>query len=63
MNLRKEKPFPSRKVEQIDHLKETISAYPHFYLVDVTALDSVATSELRIGANRLLQLVYHSHLT
>jgi len=47
MNMRKEKPFPSRKVEQIASLKETISAYPHFYLVDVTALDSVATSELR----------------
>ena len=31
----------------IDQLKETISSYPHFYLVDVTALDSVATSELR----------------
>ena len=47
MNMRKEKPFPSRKVAVIDQLKETISAYPHFYLVDVTALDSVATSELR----------------
>lgn len=47
MNMRKEKPFPSRKVEVIDQLKETISAYPHFYLVDVTALDSVATSEIR----------------
>ena len=47
MNMRKEKPFPTRKVEVIDQLKETISAYPHFYLVDVTALDSVATSELR----------------
>lgn len=47
MNMRKEKPFPSRKVEVIDQLKETISSYPHFYLVDVTALDSVATSELR----------------
>lgn len=45
--MRKEKPFPSRKVEVIDQLKETISSYPHFYLVDVTALDSVATSELR----------------
>lgn len=47
MNMRKEKPFPTRKVEVIDQLKETISAYPHFYLVDVTAMDSVATSELR----------------
>lgn len=47
MNMRKEKPFPSRKVEVIDQLMETISSYPHFYLVDVTALDSVATSELR----------------
>ena len=47
MNMRKEKPFPERKVQVIEQLKETISAYPHFYLVDVTALDSVATSDLR----------------
>ena len=47
MNMRKEKPFPERKVQVIEQLKETISAYPHFYLVDVTAMDSVATSELR----------------
>lgn len=47
MNVRKEIPFPTRKVEVIDQLKETLSAYPHFYLVDVTAMDSVATSELR----------------
>lgn len=71
MNMRKEKPFPSRKVEQIDHLKETISAYPHFYLVDVTALDSVATSELRrkcfksnikmvVAKNTLLQKAFEA---
>ena len=45
--MRKEKPFPERKVQVIEQLKETINAYPHFYLVDVTALDSVATSDLR----------------
>ena len=31
----------------IDSLVETINNYPHFYVVDVTALDSQTTSELR----------------
>jgi len=31
----------------IDSLVETINNYPHFYVVDMTALDSVITSELR----------------
>lgn len=31
----------------IDSLVETIKNYPHFYVVDMTALDSVITSELR----------------
>ena len=31
----------------IDSLVETLNAYPHFYLVDMTALNSAATSELR----------------
>lgn len=31
----------------IDSLVETLNAYPHFYLVDMTALDSAATSALR----------------
>lgn len=35
------------KGQIIEQLKETISAYPHFYLVDVTGLNAVATSELR----------------
>ena len=35
------------KGQIIAQLAETIQAYPHFYLVDVTALDAAATSELR----------------
>ena len=35
------------KGQIIAQLAETIQAYPHFYLVDVTALDATATSELR----------------
>ena len=31
----------------IDSLVETINNYPHFYIVDVTALNSQTTSELR----------------
>lgn len=31
----------------IDSLTETLNEYAHFYVVDVTALDSQATSELR----------------
>lgn len=31
----------------INSLAESLSEYPHFYLVDMTALDSVTTSELR----------------
>ena len=31
----------------INSLVETLQNYPHFYLVDMTALDSAATSELR----------------
>ena len=31
----------------IDKLVETLNSYPHFYVVDVTALDSQTTSELR----------------
>ena len=31
----------------IDSLVETLNNYPHFYIVDVTALDSATTSELR----------------
>ena len=31
----------------IDSLVETLNSYPHFYVVDVTALDSATTSELR----------------
>jgi large subunit ribosomal protein L10 len=31
----------------INSLVETLQSYPHFYLVDMTALDSAATSELR----------------
>ena len=31
----------------IDSLVESINAYPHFYVVDVTALNSQTTSELR----------------
>ena len=31
----------------IDKLVETLNNYPHFYVVDVTALDSQTTSELR----------------
>ena len=31
----------------IDSLVETLNAYPHFYIVDMTALNSAATSELR----------------
>lgn len=31
----------------IDKLVETLNEYPHFYLVDVTALDSATTSNLR----------------
>ena len=35
------------KGQIIAQLAEIIQAYPHFYLVDVTALDAAATSELR----------------
>ena len=35
------------KGQIIAQLAETIQAYPHFYLVDVTALDAAATSDLR----------------
>ena len=35
------------KGQIIAQLAETIQAYPYFYLVDVTALDATATSELR----------------
>ena len=35
------------KGQIIAQLAETIQAYPHFYLVDVTALDATATSDLR----------------
>ena len=31
----------------IDSLVESLNQYPHFYLVDMTALNSVTTSELR----------------
>ena len=31
----------------IDSLVETLNSYPHFYVVDVTALNSQTTSELR----------------
>ena len=31
----------------IDSLVETLNRYPHFYVVDVTALNSQTTSELR----------------
>ena len=31
----------------IDSLVETLNSYPHFYVVDVTALDSTTTSALR----------------
>lgn len=31
----------------IDSLVESLNKYPHFYLIDMTALDSVITSELR----------------
>lgn len=31
----------------IDSLVETLNSYPHFYVVDVTALDSATTSALR----------------
>lgn len=31
----------------IASLKETLQSYPYFYLIDVTGLDSVATSNLR----------------
>lgn len=31
----------------IDSLVETLDSYPHFYVVDVTALDSQTTSDLR----------------
>ena len=31
----------------IDSLVETLNTYPHFYVVDVTALDSQTTSDLR----------------
>lgn len=35
------------KSQIIENLKQTIQSYACFYLVDVTGLDSVATSELR----------------
>ena len=35
------------KGQIIEQLKETIGSYPHFYLVDVTGMDAVATSEMR----------------
>ena len=31
----------------INSLVETLNSYPHFYVVDMTALDSATTSELR----------------
>ena len=40
------------KGQIIAQLAETIQAYPHFYLVDVTALDAAATSELRRKCNK-----------
>ncbi len=35
------------KALHIDSLVETLGSYPHFYIVDVTALNSQATSDLR----------------
>lgn len=35
------------KALHIDSLVETLGNYPHFYIVDVTALNSQATSDLR----------------
>ena len=35
------------KATLIDSLVETLNNYPHFYVVDVTALDSQTTSDLR----------------